>query len=218
MEKIEKAEVLQEMYIMPESVYDGTFSKTAQFMIPSIGITITKPIVFKYFVNAYLNDSEHPHDYLRPIFMLFSIKNYKEADWVKVYNQMIQSPNYVTEYDVGMKGEEYLLMMVFKVPDEYEDDYINFKMGRYSKFSDKYKEKFPEFLDKERKRKNIHWQIMNKDEELKRKVEKEYNMDEGELDMPTMYRGKIVGPPAEEIWDKPNKKREVYRNKEMQLE
>lgn len=216
MEKIIKAEVLQESYIMPNSDLDGVFSKTAQFMIPAIGINISKPIIFKYFVNAYLNDTKHEHNYKRPIFLLFSVKDFKESNWIRVYEQMIKSSNFITEYDVGIKDGEYLVMMVFKVPDQYENDYINFKLGRYSRFSEEYKKKFPKFLGSDKKKKNIHWQIIFKDEELKRKIEKEYNMDEGELDNPTIAKnGAIISPPAQEIWDKPNKKREVYRYEEI---
>jgi hypothetical protein len=106
MEKIEKAEVLQENYITPSSEHDGKFSKTSQFMIPAIGINLHNPLVFKFFVNAYLNDAEHKHDYVRPIFLLFSIKNFKDPDWIKVYNKLITSPNFITEYDIGLQNNQ----------------------------------------------------------------------------------------------------------------
>lgn len=212
MENIKQAEVLQETYQTPSSKYDGIYSKTAQFMIPAIGIKITNPLVFKYFVNAYLTDMNHEHNYTRPIFILFSIKDYKEKNWLMVYNKLITSKNFITEYDVGIKNNNFLLMMVFQVPEEFEQDYINFKIGRYSRFSEKYKQKFPEFLDDKKTKKNIHWQIINKDEDLKRDIEKDYGMDFGELDKPTIINKEIF-PPAEEIWDKPDKKRENYNYK-----
>lgn len=201
MQKIEEVEVLQEMYITPDSTFDGVFTKTSQFMIPSIGINVTNKFVFKYFVNAFLSDLDHKHDYTRPIFMLFSVKDFKEPDWVKVYETLIRSKNYISEYDVGVQKDSFLLMMVFEVPIEFEKDYINFRLGRYSLFSEEYKAKFPKFLDPKSKKKNIHWQIINKDDELKRSVEKEFNVRSGLLD----------DKDVTEIWDKPNKKREYYR-------
>lgn len=210
MEKIEKAEVLQESYLTPESIYDGKFSKTAQFMVPSVGINLLNPLIFRFFVNAYLSDAEHKHDYTRPVFMLFAVASWKDKDWEKVYAKLIISPNYMAEYDIGVQNGKFLLMVVFQIPKEFETDYINFKLGRYSRFSEEYKKKFPEFIDTKNKKKNIHWQIIHRDEDLKRDIEKEYNMDYGELDKPTIWRGETY-PSAKEIWDKPDKKREVYR-------
>lgn len=211
MEKIEKAEVLQETYLTPSSTYDGKFSKTSQFMVPSIGINLLNPLVFKFFQNAYLSDAEHEHNYLRPIFLLFAIADLKDKDWERVYSKLIQSPNYMAEYDIGIQNKKFLLMIVFQVPKEFEADYINFKLGRYSQFSEKYREKFPKFLDRAKKKKNIHWQIINKDEDLKRDIEKEYRMDKGDLDRTEIKNGEIYSLPAKEIWDKPDKKREIYR-------
>lgn len=209
MEKIKEAEVLQETYQTPSSEYDRKFSKTSQFMVPAIGINITNKAVFKYFSNAYLTDMQHKHDYVRPIFILFSVDDFEEKDWKNVYTTLTKLPNFITEYDVGVQDGAYLVMMVFQVPEKFENDYVNFKLGRYSQFSEEYKKKFPEFLDKEKKKKNIHWQIIHKDEDLKRIVEEEFNMEYGELDRPTMWRGNLY-PAAVEIWDKPNK-RECYR-------
>jgi hypothetical protein len=108
--------------------------------------------------------------------------------------------------------------VVFQINKEFESDYINFKLGRYSKFSEKYKKEFPEYINPKNKiKKNILWQIINKDEDLKREIEKTYNMAEGDLDKSDIDRdGLIYSPPAKEIWDKPNKKREIYRYEEMQ--
>lgn len=211
MKNIKTAEVLQENYTTPESIYDGRFSKTAQFMVPAIGINMTKPIIFKYFVNAYLNDAQHEHNYVRPIFLLFSVKDVNEKDWQKVYGQIITSPNYIAEYDVGIQDGKYLIMIVLQVPEEWATDYNSFRIGRYSRFSEKYKEKFPEFTDDKKEKRNIHWQIIHLDEDLKREIEKEYALSYGELDRPTIENGKVVGQPAKEIWDKPRGKREVYR-------
>mgnify|MGYP007023462510 CR=1 FL=1 len=133
--------------------------------------------------------------------MLFSVKNFSEINWKKLYNVLISSPNYLTEYDVGIKDGKYLIMIVFQVPIEFAKDYDNFRLGRYSLFSKKYKEKFPEFLDEKKEKKNIHWQIINKDPILRREVEKRFNVENGFL------------KDADEIWDTVRNEREFYRFK-----
>jgi len=196
-----RAEAIQENYLVPNSLYDGKFSKTSQFMLPAIGVNVTHKSVFKFFQNAFLADREHKHNYERPIFMLFAIEDYNDLDWKRVYSALISSKNYITEYDIGAKDSKFLLMIVFNVPVEFEKDYYNFRLGRYSLFSKEYRSKFPEFLDKEKKKKNIHWQIINKDDELKQRIIDTFNVSENLLDK------------DDEIWDAPRKEREYYRFK-----
>ena len=200
-QKLKEVEVLQESHIIPDSLYDGKFNKTTQFMLPAISINVTQPLVFKFFENAFLADKEHKHNYERPIFMLFSISDYNDLNWKKVYSILIKSKNYITEYDVGIKDNKYLLMMVFSIPEEFEKDYYNFRIGRYSLFSEEYKKKFPEYLDGEKKKKNIHWRIINKSDDLREEIEKTFEVSEGYL------------LKADEIWDKPRREREYYRFK-----
>lgn len=200
-QKLIKVEALQEGYKTPKSKYlDGESTKTTQFMLPSI-LNANNALFLKYFKNAYLTDREHKHNYDRPIFVLFSIKDYKEEDWKKVYFTLIKSKNYITEYDIGIQDNKFLLMIVFQVPKEFEKDYNNFRLGRYSLFSEEYKKKFPEFLeiDKNKKKKNILWQIINKDEELVRKIAKDFNVSEDLL--------------KDEVWEIPRKEREFFRFK-----
>lgn len=202
-QKLLEAEVLQESYIIPESLYDGRFSKTSQFMIPAIGINVTHKLVFPYFENAFLADRGHKHNYTRPIFVLFSITSFKEENWINVYNALIRSKNFITEYDVGIQKNKYLLMLVFSVPEEYSQDYYNFRVGKYSHFSENYKKKFTEFLDKKKTKRNIHWQIINRDPVLKEQIETAFNVPNNLLD------------DKDEIWEKPRNEREFYRFKKL---
>lgn len=197
--KLKEAEVLQENYIIPDSIYDGRFNKTTQFMLPAISINVTQPLVFKFFENAFLADRQHKHNYERPIFMLFSVPDYKDKDWKTVYSILTKSKNYITEYDVGIRDDKYFLMLVFSVPEEFEKDYNNFRIGRYSLFSENYRKKFPEYLDKEKKRKNIHWKIINKSDDLRKEIEQTFGLTDTYLKT------------ANEIWDIPRKEREYYR-------
>lgn len=203
-QKLTEAEVLQENYKIPNSLYDGRLTKTSQFMLPATGINGNNKLFLKYFENAFLTDREHKHNYDRPIFMLFSVKNFKEEDWKKVYLTLIQSKNYITEYDVGIKDGKYLIMIVFKIPEKYKKDYDNFRIGKYSYFSEIYKKKFPEFLDANKKKKNILWQIINKDKKLMYEIAEIFNVSIFYL--------------KDEIWEIPRKEREFYRFKTLKNE
>src|SRR6478609_2342530 len=194
-------QVVGEDYTTPTSLYDGKWTKTTQFMLPAVGINVKNQQVFRFFINAYLDDKGHEHEYKRPIFLLFGVENIKDFNWLKVYEGIRKSPNYITDYDCGMQNGKSLIMLVFSVPDEFEKDYYCFKKGRYSQFSTKYKDKFPQYIDVDPKnqKESIMWQVINLSETLRREVEKEFQLDPGECDSWL------------EIWDIPRKKREYYR-------
>ena len=39
-QKLKEVEVLQDDYNIPNSIYDKRFTKTAQFMVPAIGVNL----------------------------------------------------------------------------------------------------------------------------------------------------------------------------------
>lgn len=198
-------EAIKETYVIPPSVCDGKYTKTTQFMLPSIGLTNRNHLMRKFFINSFLDDRKHRHEYERPIFVLFGVEDFKDKDWYKVYSALLKSPNYIGDYDCGIQDKKKLVMMVFKVPDEFEKDYFNFKRGKYSKFSDAYKQKFPQEIADENGniKESTLWQIMNKSPILMRLLEEDFGLDEGSMD------------DAEEIWDRPSRKREYYRYEEI---
>jgi hypothetical protein len=209
--EVNVSDVIKEEFVTPVSLYDGKYTKTTQFMLPAVGLNIRNRLIFNYFLNAYIEDKGHRHEYKRPIFVLFGVKDFKDKEWQKVYVALVKSPNYIDDYDCGIQDDKNLVMMVFQVPDEFEMDLYKFKRGRYSMFSEKYKDKFPKFVgdDEGVGKESIIWQVINKTEALKRQIEEEFGMDEGELDLPT------DGVVAKEIWDIPRKNREYYRYEEV---
>jgi hypothetical protein len=196
-------------HLTPSSIYDGPYTKTTQFMLPAVNIDANNRVVFKYFVNAYLDDKKHNHSYIRPIFILFSIEDFEDREWKKLYKMLVLLTTYVGDYDCGMQGNKNLVMLVFSVPEKLEKDYYHFKRGKYSKFSVEYQKQFPRYLNDKQEKESILWQIINKSNSLKRDLEKEFKMKTGEFDRSTIIEGKEY-PPAEEIWDIPRKYREYY--------
>lgn len=211
--------VLIEDYETPSSSLDGTYTKTTQFMLPAVGVNAKNKIIFKFFLNSYLDDSEHLHEYTRPIFVLFGVDNFNNKEWQKVYSALVQSSNYITDYDCGRQNKLNLVMMVFGVPEEYAKDYYHFKRGRYSQFSEAYKDKFPKWIQVEGNREieSVIWQVINKSPILKDKIAEEFvcKRDDGSMFATRdfdLLRADI--DTWDEIWDRPRKKREYFRYKE----
>ena len=189
--------VLEAIWKIFDSKFDGVFTKTTQFMLASLEITLST-LMLKSFKNAFINDAEHENDYVRPIFVLFRMEGKRE--WERMYKDLIANVNYVSDYNVGTEDGKDLVMFVFKVPEKFAEDYYNFKAGKYSRFSANYKAKFSENITSKTKGKqsSVIWKVINKDDSLKRDLEEQFNLNENFLD------------DQDEIWDKPRNKREVY--------
>lgn len=182
-----------EMY---KSRKDGKFTKTTQFLLPSIELSIT-PKFLQYFINAFLEDVEYQHIYKRPLFLLF--KYTKSKEWIQVYNELKSNKNYKTDYNVGFKDGWDLVMMVYEVPEVFGEDYLNFKKGKYSYFSNEYKNKFPKFISVgNKKEEGKVWQIIHKSMDLRKSIEQELNLPSSLLD------------DEDELWDIPRKDTEFY--------
>lgn len=201
--EIDINDILKNNYNVPSSVYDGKYTKTTQFLLPAIDVNIKDKTLFKYFLNAFIDDKEHVHSYTRPVFILLGTSNFKDKEWNKVYTNLFLNKNYVLDYDCGVRDGLNLVMVVFEIPEKYKHEYYSFKLGRYSMFSKEYKEKFPQFVgeDKTSQKESIIYQILYKSPALKRIIEKEFNLKEYELD----------SSDTKEIWDLPRKEREYYR-------
>lgn len=195
------AKVIEEKYVTSTSLYDGKYTKTTQFILPAVGINLKNQLVFRFFINAYVGDKGHENAYERPIFVLFGTEDVKNPYWLKTYNALTESKNYTTDYDCGIQDNKHLVMMIFQVPKQFVDDYYNFKKGKYSKFSEEFKSKFPQYIKEGTgpEKESIIWQVINKADSLKREVEREFMMPEGSMN------------DAEEIWDIPRRNREYYR-------
>lgn len=216
---VELKNTLNSAYTTPPGLYDGDYTKTTQFMLASVSIDMKSRFIYKYFMNSYLDDKGHEHTYTRPIFVLMGVPDFNDKDWVKAYKQMVTSKDYIFDYDIGKQDRldnlkkstaVNLVMIVFQVPEEFAKDYYSFKKGKYSAFSQEYKNKFPRYISGDQGKESYMWKVINRSSKLKRELEEEFNMPFGELDKPTVIHG-VSYPPAEDIWDIPRKKREYYR-------
>jgi hypothetical protein len=189
-------EYIREDYKVPESVFDKKKTKTTLFMLQTI-FPNNSLVASEYFVNAFIDDTKFKHDLKRCIFVLFKVEP-KNPRWLLFANKVKSKLEFILEYFVGMQDGRHLMMMVFKVPERYTNEYDLFIEGRYSKFSEEYKKLFPQrtFNEKAQPGESIIWQALYKSEELRKKFETYFNV---EFD------------PEDELWGKPEPKFEVYR-------
>ena len=175
---------------------DGRFSKTTQFILPSIELIIT-PKFLSFFINSYLQDVEYDHIFKRPLFVLF--KSTMSKEWLELYKELKANKNYKTDYNVGFKDGWDLIMVVYEVPEQFSSDYLNFRKGKYSQFSVEYKKKFPRFVNSNNKKEESQiWKIIHKSPELRKFLTDELGLFGNTLDE------------EDELWESPRKKEEYY--------
>lgn len=196
-------ELLNNTYIVPESIFDGRYTKTSLFMLPSLDISLSSINIKPFLINAFLDDREYNHIFIRPIFVLFKTKSYKDITWKKLYESLMKKPEYLVDYDCGIQNDFNLVMFVFACPEKYKEDYYHFKRGRYSKFSEEYKKKFPEAVtnDKGKFVKSLMYGVIHKTNYIKSEVERVLMLDPNIIDE------------MDELWEIPLRHREYYRYK-----
>lgn len=163
--------LIEEHYIVPESVFDRKRTKTSHFMINTIFPTNTSITSTEYFVNAFLDDEDVKHVFIRPIFVLFKM-NKNDTKWMSTMAPRLRAkPEFVLEYFCGTdpKTKKHLMMMVFKVPVKWGKEYTNFKAGKYSLMSEEYKKMFNRYTHDEKAQpiESIIWKVLYKHIDLR---------------------------------------------------
>lgn len=206
--------VIIEDYHEHESEFNGKYNKASLFTLPFIDMSVGTNITTRYLRNVFVDDFGIEHDFVRPLFLLFSVKNQKERFWVDFCKTAVARDVYVTDYYVGTDEDEHLIMFVFRVPEKWAEDYKNFKVGRYSLMSDVYKKKFAQhtFSPSGEKRETRMWGILNKSDALKDAVTKMFIVPTTATaeDVVTLRRDMNNW---DEVWDKPQPAEEIFRYK-----
>lgn len=159
----------------------------------------------EYFVNAFLDDEEFEHKFLRPLFLIFKV-NARDSKWATIAPRLRSKPEYLMEYFAGVQDAKHLIVMVFQVPERFAKDYLNFKQGKYSHFSQEYKKLFNRYAANERAQpvESKIWQVINKSKDLKKEMESYFTVNP---DRPTIFA------PEDELWGIPEPKYEHFRHK-----
>lgn len=113
--------------------FSGPHTYTSLFMPQPYGIYLDQTLS-TMFINAYIDDAELKHLFVRPLFLLLQIQSLNEK-FYKIDKYLRENNNFVYTYAAGVHGGEFLFMYVFECPEKYKADYDKFIDGRYSEFS-----------------------------------------------------------------------------------
>lgn len=138
---------------------DYTQNITTIFLAPTLNITKARIEGMSY-INAYVTDVGHPLDY-EPyvIFLLYKPEN------LELFRSFIEEEYERT--DLIIEDYDYdggYVVVVYKLDDDYKDDYDLILQGKYSETSDKFQQLFPDtvtVLGKERD--SVQRMVFNKD-------------------------------------------------------
>lgn len=116
---------------------DHRITDSTRFLLK--GISLSKPQLVPHgFINAFIDDFTHEHHYENSVYLLFRPTDLAAFEWF-VEGEKMRTLLLIEEYDYP-KG---FVVLVYKFPAEYMDDYRLFLKGKYSEFSEKYKALFP---------------------------------------------------------------------------
>jgi hypothetical protein len=107
------------------------------FLLPGIGFQRRQ--LLKYgFIAAYIDDKNHEPHYEDAVYLLFRPAD-MDSFQVFLDERYEKGVGVIEDYDYG-KG---YVVVVYKFPQEYAEEYKLFLEGKYSKFREKYKNLFP---------------------------------------------------------------------------
>jgi len=177
------------------------YNKTTLFIYPALELP-DNILLRNGFKNSYLVDHEYDirWDYEGCIYLLFEPEKFDDI-FEDFSDYMRKHKLFKDEYDLNGK-----VMFVMEIPEQYKDIFLQFKLGRYSKFNRNYVQQCIPMV----KKGNISkaWKIFNQDLSLRREWEKELGYREGELEKWN-----------EEVYPRPEPKDEIYRyNPEIKID
>ncbi len=114
-------------------------NRTYIYLFPIIGLSNKmKKEDFKYFKAIYFKD-ENRADEKEKLYLLLRFKG--DRTYAKFEEQLRRLPNCSDSYD----PDSYHTMFVFDIPSEYKREYDLFCKGKYSQFSENYKQSIAVF-------------------------------------------------------------------------
>lgn len=167
---------------------------TTRFLLR--GLSLYKKDLEGYgFLNAYLDDADHEHHYENSVYLLFKPRDLGIFEWY-VEGEKARTHLLMEEYDYP----NGYVVLVYKFPAEYMEDYREFLEGAYSKFSEKYKSQFP-MIREGKTSKGIPFKEPSFYAHIFKRSDKMRDYWEMKLD--------VILDPRSEYWDKPDKEKET---------
>lgn len=122
------------------------YTKTSTFIFPLLGISKSiftchvensfgQVIQSTRFLNCYLLDSDLVnYEFNNDPYVYVVIKNYRDIDFDAFQYKLMALSNYVEDYE-----KENFLIMVFKIPEKFMNEYTLILKGKYSELSNEVK-------------------------------------------------------------------------------
>jgi len=130
-------------------------NKSLYFLLPMLGFMYQ--FEKNYILNSFIADRENRPDIGNyHIFMLVD----------REYEKLNKHQNFIEHYTID-EG----IMYVFKVPVQYEEDYLKFILGKYSEFSAEYKQHLCRMLPTPIEKSTV-FKVITKSPEAKAEIEK----------------------------------------------
>lgn len=212
-------EVLNVDYVIKRNVeFSGKFNKTSRFILPLLDLNQGGKAMSMYLQGAFYDDHSIEHDFTKPVFVLFKVRNQKEKAWTEMYKLLSEKQSFIMDYYVGEQDGASLIMFVFDIPDKWANDYFLFKQGKYSKTSKEYKEKFTKVFYNSQgvAQEGKEWGILNKTDAIKNEVTKIFiNPKTATPDEVRAFRKDMDD--WDEVWDAPQPKEEIYHYSENSI-
>ena len=138
---------------------------TSIFMVPTLKIP-KKKLNNNGFVNAYIKDSRRDVQYDECIYLLFHPENL-DAFREFLDEEYERTKSIVDEYDY----ENGFVVVVYKLDEQFKEDFQLIREGKYSKTSEKFQEQFPKFvtIEKDKLKKeeiSLQFRVFNKTSDL----------------------------------------------------
>ncbi len=151
---------------MSEAIKNLNVSKI--FMVPTLKID-EKHIKTHNFINSYSKDpNKEEYDIANHVFLLFKPKNMDNFQWF-VDEEYDRTDAILEDYNVSSDH----IVLVYRLNEEFKDDFSLIREGKYSKTSLKFQNLFKKvktvFEEGENKDKmSLQWQIFTKEEDLRK--------------------------------------------------
>jgi hypothetical protein len=97
--------------------------------------------ITKNFANCYIGDANHP-ELGKRIFLLYNY--FMTVEYVKFERKLELMSEFSTDYDYA---DDQQVMYVFDIPEQYAKDFQLFLDGKYTEFSEDYKQTILRFWD-----------------------------------------------------------------------
>ena len=132
------------------------------YVTPMLGHTYTQFV--EYIRGCFIGDKSRP-DLNRHIFLLCDYEG--TEDYFKFEEFLTKHKHFKECYD----PDNYSVIFVFNVPEEYQSEYDSLMRGEYSKFSDEYKRKIVKFWNLLSNHK--YFKVLYKDPSRREELEEE---------------------------------------------